>query len=105
MWFFFDAIDSGLSVDNIVDVKEYMFKTIFRTAPNTDIYIVVTANEYEFARGEECFDVYRGTSPMNMMILSPDLQFYSMILENRIVILRMSNISVISMVMQVHPPL
>lgn len=52
MWFFFDAIDSGLSVDNIVDVKEYMFKTIFRTAPNTDIYIVVTANEYEFARGE-----------------------------------------------------
>lgn len=60
MWFFFDAIDSGLSVDNIVDVKEYMFKTIFRTAPNTDIYIVVTANEYEFARGEECFDVYRG---------------------------------------------
>ena len=60
MWIFFDAIDSGLSVDNVVDVKECLFKTIFDDNPNTDVYIIVSANEYELARDENCFDVYNG---------------------------------------------
>ena len=60
MWIFFDAIDSGLSVDNVVDVKECLFKTIFDDNPNTDVYIIVSANEYELARDESCFDVYNG---------------------------------------------
>lgn len=34
-----------------------MFDTIFSTYPDKDIYILVTANEYEMARGEKCFDV------------------------------------------------
>lgn len=60
IWIFLDAVDSGLSVDNVVDVKEYLFKTIFDDNPNTDIYIIVSANEYELARDENCFDVYNG---------------------------------------------
>lgn len=60
MWIFFDAIDSGLSVDNVVDVKELLFKTILEDSPNTDVYIIVSANEYELARDENCFDVYNG---------------------------------------------
>ena len=60
-WLLLDAIDSGLSVDNIVDVKEYLFKTIFADAdPDVTIHIVVSANEYEMARNENCFDVYNG---------------------------------------------
>jgi predicted ATP-dependent endonuclease of OLD family len=59
-WIFLDAIDSGLSVDNVVDVKEYLFKTIFEDNPNTNVYIIVSANEYELARDENCFDVYNG---------------------------------------------
>lgn len=59
-WILLDAVDSGLSVDNIVDVKEQLFKTILKYNYGNDIYIVISANEYEMARGEQCFDVYNG---------------------------------------------
>lgn len=59
-WIFLDAIDSGLSVDNIVDIKEVLFKTILEHNAGNDIYIIVSANEYEMARGQSCFDVYNG---------------------------------------------
>ena len=59
-WILLDAIDSGLSVDNIVDIKEQLFETILEHNYGNEIYIVVSANEYEMARGEQCFDVYNG---------------------------------------------
>lgn len=59
-WILLDAVDSGLSVDNIVDLKEQLFKTILEHNYGNEIYIVVSANEYEMARGEQCFDVYNG---------------------------------------------
>ena len=59
-WILLDAVDSGLSVDNIVDIKEQLFKTILEYNYGNEIYIVVSANEYEMARGEQCFDVYNG---------------------------------------------
>ena len=60
-WVLLDAVDSGLSVDNIVDLKEFLFKTMQQHAAalGLELYIVVSANEYEMARGEHCFDVYR----------------------------------------------
>lgn len=59
-WILLDAIDSGLSIDNIVDVKEYLFKTILENNFGKEIYILVVANEYEMAHGEDCFDVHNG---------------------------------------------
>ena len=59
-WILLDAVDSGLSVDNIVDIKEDLFKTILEYNYGNEIYIVISANEYEMARGEQCFDVYNG---------------------------------------------
>lgn len=59
-WILLDAIDSGLSVDNIIDLKEQLFKTILKYNYGNAIYIVVSANEYEMARKEHCFDVYNG---------------------------------------------
>ena len=59
-WILFDAVDSGLSVDNIVELKEGLFKTIIEHEKDNDIYIVVSANEYEMAREEQCLDVYNG---------------------------------------------
>ena len=59
LWFFFDAIDSGLSIDNILDIKEYLFKTVIEHNADKDVYIIVSANEYEMASGEKCFDVQR----------------------------------------------
>lgn len=59
-WILLDAVDSGLSVDNIVDLKEQLFQTILEYNYENEIYIVISANEYEMARGEKCFDVYNG---------------------------------------------
>ena len=59
IWVFLDAVDSGLSVDNIVEVKNF-----FNFAQDTDkdktFHFIVSANEYEMARGEYCFDVQSG---------------------------------------------
>ena len=59
LWIFFDAVDSGLSVDNVVDLKETLFRLILENSGATEVYIIVSANEYELARGEACFDVLR----------------------------------------------
>lgn len=57
IWILLDAVDSGLSIDAVEDLKEGLFKTIFQHYSDKDIYIVCSANEYELARGEMCFDV------------------------------------------------
>ena len=59
LWIFLDAVDSGLSVDNIIELKSF-FDLIIEKTPNMDVFIIVAANEYELARGEACFDVLRG---------------------------------------------
>lgn len=61
LWILLDAIDSGLSVDNVIEIKN-LFDLIIEDAGknNTNVYIVISANEYELARGEQCFDVYNG---------------------------------------------
>ncbi len=59
-WILLDAVDSGLSVDNVLDMKEYLFNPIFEHSDGNDVYIIVSANEYEMANGEQCFDVYNG---------------------------------------------
>lgn len=60
MWILLDAVDSGLSIDNIIDIKQDLFDVVIEDNPNTDVYIIVAANGYEFARNENCFDVYEG---------------------------------------------
>lgn len=56
-WILLDAIDSGLSVDAVADIKKGLFKTIFDIYGNKNVYVIISANEYEMARGEKCFDV------------------------------------------------
>ena len=58
LWFLFDAVDSGLSIDNVLDIKEYLFKTVFEHNKDKDIYIIISANSYEMCRGEKCFDTW-----------------------------------------------
>lgn len=60
-WFFFDAIDSGSSIDNIIDLKA-IFPLMQNTANScgVDLYIIISANSYEMACGENCFDVMSG---------------------------------------------
>ena len=57
-----DAVDSGFSVDNIQEVKKYLFAPIAQDCAQRGktVYIIVSANEYELCRGERCFDIYTG---------------------------------------------
>lgn len=57
--FLLDAIDSGLSIDNVLELKGQLFKTVIADCKSKgiEVYIIVAANEYELARGEQCLDV------------------------------------------------
>ena len=57
LWFLFDALDSGLSIDVIAEIKADLFQFVIEQNPDKDIYIIVSANGYEFANGERCYDV------------------------------------------------
>lgn len=59
-WILLDAIDSGFSIDNIVDFKEYLLKPLLGLGFGNEIYIVISANSFEMANGEQCLDVYNG---------------------------------------------
>ena len=60
LWIFFDAADSGLSIDGIKEIKNRLFSIIKEDCKEkgVEIYIIVSTNAYEFANGEQCFDVY-----------------------------------------------
>lgn len=52
-----DAVDSGLSIDYVIELKELLFKTIIKDTSKRGLktYIIVSANEYEMVRNEKCF--------------------------------------------------
>lgn len=62
LWILFDAIDSGLSIDQIREVKEDLIHFIYNYIQNNGIepYIIVSANEYEMCIDENCFDIAEG---------------------------------------------
>lgn len=62
LWILFDAIDSGLSIDQIREVKEDLIHFIYNYIQNDGIepYIIVSANEYEMCIDENCFDIAEG---------------------------------------------
>ena len=57
-WVLIDAIDSGLSIDNVEDVKA-VFRLMMKDAAdnNKKLYIIVSANAYEVVRDMMGFDV------------------------------------------------
>jgi hypothetical protein len=57
LWFLFDALDSGLSIDVIDEMKTDLFDFVIEQNLDKDVYIIVSANGYEFANGERCYDV------------------------------------------------
>ena len=61
-WFLFDAIDSGYSIDNVMDFKEYIIKPLMVEAEkqNKEAYFIISANEYEMCVDFPCFNVVYG---------------------------------------------
>ena len=57
-----DALDSGYSIDNVVEAKELLFQTVLEDCKSKgiELYIFVTANAYELVSGERCFDPIKG---------------------------------------------
>lgn len=54
-----DAIDSGSSIDNIINLKMHM-NTLIELAKknNKNLYIIIAANSFELARNELCWDTF-----------------------------------------------
>ena len=59
LWILMDATDSGLSIDNAAEIKEFFKNVLLPDAPE-NTYIIISANAYEMCRGELCMDVYDG---------------------------------------------
>lgn len=55
----FDGLDSGLSIDGIDELIELFNDTMIKDANdhNVDMYIIVSANTYEFVRNQDCIYV------------------------------------------------
>lgn len=62
LWIMLDAIDSGYSIDNIVELKRDLLQTILKDCANRNqtVYIIISANSYEMAAGESCLDMWSG---------------------------------------------
>lgn len=59
IWVFLDAVDSGMSIDNIVEIKNF-FDFAQKNDPSKTFFFIVSANEYEMAREANCFSVRDG---------------------------------------------
>jgi len=57
-----DGLDSGLSIDNIIEAKDFFKELLIPDveAGGHNCYVIVTANEYELANGELCIDARTG---------------------------------------------
>lgn len=55
-WVLVDAIDSGLSIDGIIEVKESI-KWVLEENKDKDVYFLISTNSYELARKEKCLMV------------------------------------------------
>ena len=79
LWILIDAADSGLSIDNIIDLKFVLNQAILDNRTGTTFYIIVSCNEYEMCDGEQCFDVQK----MKYVSIKSYSKFKKVILESR----------------------
>ena len=76
-----DAIDSGLSIDGVVEFKQFLVNFICNDLKKrgVDLYIISAANSYELARNEACVNVDTGK---HVKIASYD-EYRNLIIESR----------------------
>lgn len=60
-WILLDAMDSGFSIDNVIEMKD-LFGLVIEDAKKfgVELYIVISSNEYELAHEANCMDVTEG---------------------------------------------
>lgn len=55
-WILMDAVSSGLSIDNIIEIKDFV-EFVQKEEKSIDFFFVISTNEYEFTVGADCIDV------------------------------------------------
>ena len=60
LWLLFDAMDSGLSIDNIEEMKGFFKEVLFPDTEGQDLYVIMPGNQYSLAEGENYIDVRTG---------------------------------------------
>ena len=57
-----DGLDSGLSIDNIIETKDFFMELLIPDIEKHghNCYVIISANEYELAAGEKCIDARSG---------------------------------------------
>lgn len=60
-WILLDAMDSGYSIHNVIEMKDF-FDLVIKDAKEfgIELYIMISSNEYELAHESKCFDVMEG---------------------------------------------
>ena len=56
----FDATDSGLSIDGIIEIKDFLnfiVEDCIDHKPELELYVIISTNNYEMTNGMRCFDV------------------------------------------------
>lgn len=61
-WIFLDSFDSGASIDNLLDIRDFLDNTVLPDSAenNLKLYIVAAVNAFEFVRDADCIDVQTG---------------------------------------------
>ncbi len=57
--FLIDGLDSGTSIDKLIEFKQFFHNTLFPDVAqnNINLYVVISANQYELCSEEDCIDV------------------------------------------------
>lgn len=55
-----DAVDSGLSIDNMIYLKNFFNNVLKDATDDKPVYIILSTNSYEFARDMPCYDLMEG---------------------------------------------
>lgn len=55
-----DAVDSGMSVDELITINEILGQIKNDVEKYADVYVIISTNNYEIAKGFDCMDVNDG---------------------------------------------
>lgn len=79
-WILFDALDSGLSVDVIDEIKNELFLRLIQEVSHAiDLYLIVSSNSYEISEETECFSIEK----MKYQNIKSYKKFKDLILSSR----------------------
>ena len=56
-WVLCDAIDSGMSIDQVLDIQDFFVDFLPSEVKDTDLFVIMASNQFEMTRKGKCIDV------------------------------------------------